>query len=203
MGRYRVLALTRMEGILGHVRPVRVGVLDQDLPRTAHDEPGRFHRQLPRRDRPTGGRVLPAPLQAVRKRTPPARAPARTARRPGRRHQGRSPLTQGQPRHHRRRRNGDRKDLHRNRRRAHGRLQKGAGACSPSSGAQMEEGDRGYRSRRPCRHRHLHHRSRATALDRRRRTALRGDEPGTRKAVVPVAASHRRAMGRRPRQALP
>ena len=73
----------------------------------------------------------------------------------------------------------------------------------PSPGAQVEARDRGDRARRPCRHRHLHHRPRATAHDRRRRTALRGDEPGTRQAVVPMAARRRRALGRSTRQALP
>ena len=34
-----------------------------------HSESLTIHREIPRRDRPTGGRVLPAPLQAVRERT--------------------------------------------------------------------------------------------------------------------------------------
>ena len=76
----------------------------------------------------------------------------------GRRHQGRGPLPQGPPGHHRRRGDGHGQDLHRRCRRAHGGLPAGAGHLPASPGPQVEAGGGDDGARRPRRHRRVHHR---------------------------------------------
>ena len=135
-----------------------------------------------------------ASYPALRERPPPPAPAPLPARHPGGRHPRRCALPRSPPRHHRRRRDGHRQDLHHRLRRPRCRLPPGAGALPAAPRPQVEA--RGRRDRAPCprRHRHLHHRPGATPCAPK--PALRDHVAGARQALLPLAARHGRVLGR-------
>ena len=164
-------------------------------------EPRSVHRHLQGRHCPAGGGVLPAPVPAVRDRPRASSAAPLAARGAGGRHPRRGPLTPGAPRHHHRRRDGDRQVLHRRGGRPRGGLPAGAGPVPTAPDPQVEARGGGDGARRPGRHRRLHHRPGKSPPLERRRAPLRRHVPRARQALVPLAARRRRALGRRQRPA--
>ena len=152
---------------------------------------------------PAGGRVLPAPLPALRQRTAPPPPPPLPSRRPARRHPRRGPLPRSPPGHDRRRRDGHGQDLHRRGSRPHGGLQAGPRALPAPPRPQVEAGGGGDGPRRPSRHRVLHHRPGEAPALHRPRPPLRRHVPRAGQALLPLAARRGRALGRLGRQAHP
>ena len=98
-------------------------------------------------------------------------------------------------RHHRRRGDGHRQDLHRHRRRPPGRLSTHPRARPTPPHQEVEAGSRGHHPHRPRRHRHLHHRPGAAAPGQRPRPALRHPLPRARQALLPLAARRGPTLG--------
>ena len=159
------------------------------------NEPRRFHRHVQGRHSAKGGGVLPAPLPALGERRHAPQAAPKAPGSAGRRHQGRGPLPQGTPGHHRRRRDGHRQDLHWRGGGAHGGIPAHPHHLPAPPGAQVEAGGGDDGARRPRRHRRVHHRPGAAAPLRRLRPPVRGDEPGEGQVVLPLDARRHTAVG--------
>ena len=159
--------------------------------------PGRIHRHVQGRDRPAGGRVVPAPLPALRERTtaPPTaplpawgRRPTPSAARPSpsqptgaRPSSGRwAPARPSSPRPP-------------PTWRASGRV---LVLCPPHLTRKWKREVEGDGPRRARRHRRIHHRPRTAPPLRRPRPPLRRHVAGTGEALLPLAARRRRAVGR-------